>query len=210
MILINLCGGPGCGKTTLSFYLAYRLKKAGVRAELVGEAARDHIYSWPPDRAPFPLLDNQLLLVGQGYERILRLQRHNFEVAVNDSPLVQCLLYCKGHVYYANLEKTIRDVEPNFDTYNVFIHPRPGCYDPESRTQRTEADARALDQTARDLMHNKFWMEVQWDEEEKLGDAVVALALSKRKKKRIVLPEGLVRGRDLELKAKRKKPLRRR
>src|SRR5271157_2994514 len=173
MILINLCGGPGCGKTTLSFYLAYRLKKAGVRAELVGEAARDHIYSWPPDRAPFPLLDNQLLLVGQGYERILRLQRHNFEVAVNDSPLVQCLLYCKGHVYYANLEKTIRDVEPNFDTYNVWINPRPGSYDPESRTQRTEADARALDKTARGLMGNKFWMEIGWDEEEKkLGDAV--------------------------------------
>jgi hypothetical protein len=31
-------------------------------------------------------------------------------------------------------------------------------------------------------MKNKFWMEIGWDQEEKLGDAVVALALSKRPK----------------------------
>jgi tRNA uridine 5-carbamoylmethylation protein Kti12 len=185
MILINLCGGPGAGKTTLSYYLAYRLKAAGVRTELVGESAREHhIYDSTPGTVAPPLLDNQVLLAGQQFERVKRLKRHNFEAAVCDSPVEQGLLYCEDHNYYKNLKATITDLTKEFETYNVFIHPKPGSYDPESRVQRTEAEARALDKTVRKLMKNKFWMEIGWDEEEKLGDAVVALALSKRKKKK--------------------------
>lgn len=185
MILINLCGGPGAGKTTLSYYLAYRLKRAGVRTELTSESAREHhIYQYPPDRVPQQLLDNQVLVVGQQYERVLRLKRHNFEVALCDSALEQQTIYFKGHVYERTLKAVIKDCATQFETYNVFIRPTPGVYDPESRTQKTEAEARALDRGVRGLFGNKFWMEVGWDEEEKLGDAVVALALSKRKRTR--------------------------
>src|SRR5271163_4010047 len=123
MILINLCGGPGAGKTTLSYYLAYRLKKAGLRTELVGESAREyHIYSNPPDRVAAPLLDNQVLLAGQQLERTLRLKRHGFEVAVSDSPMEQGLLYCKTHPYFKNLKGVIGDTAKQFKTYNVFIN----------------------------------------------------------------------------------------
>lgn len=184
MILIDLYGGPGAGKTTLSFYLMYRLKLAGVRAELVGEAAREHhIYDSTPGSVAPPLLDNQVLLAGQQFERILRLQRHNFEVAVNDSPLIQGMLYCEGQAYYDHLMKTIRSLEPYFETYKIMVNPRPGSYDPESRVQRTEKEARALDKTVRKLAKEDFWASLGWDDWEDLGDAVVRLVLSKRKKK---------------------------
>jgi nicotinamide riboside kinase len=185
MILINLCGGPGCGKTTLSYYLAYRLKKAGIRTELTSEAAREHhIYEYPPDRVPQQLLDNQVLVVGQQYERVLRLKRHSFEVAICDSSLEQQTLYFKGHPYEKSLKVVVADCAKRFETYNVYIHPTPGSYDPESRVQKTEAEARAFDKQVRKVMKNNFWMEIGWDEEEKLGDAVVALALKARKKKK--------------------------
>jgi len=181
MILINLCGGPGAGKTTLSYYLAYRLKKAGVRTELTSESAREHhIYTYPADRVPQQLLDNQILVVGQQYERILRLKRHGFEVALCDSALEQQAIYFKGHPYEESLKRVVADCAKQFETYSVFIRPKPGVYDPESRTQKTEAEARALDKDVRRNFRSKFWMEVGWDEEEKLGDAVVALALSRR------------------------------
>ena len=182
MILINLTGGPGAGKTTLSYYLAYRLKKAGIRTELTSEASRELIYAYPPDRVPLQLLDNQILVVGEQYERVLRLKRHGFEVAVCDSAMEQQIIYFKGHPYEKTLEAVVADTAKQFETYSVFIRPKPGVYDPESRTQRTEAEARALDKDVRKRFRNKFWMEIGWDEEEKLGDAVVALALSKRKK----------------------------
>jgi predicted ATPase len=185
MILIDLYGGPGAGKTTLSYYLVYRLKMAGIRTELVGEAAREHhIYNSAPGNIAPPLLDNQILLAGQQFERIFRLQRHDFEVAVNDSPLIQGMLYCEGQIYHDNLKKTIRSVEGYFETYKVMIYPRPGSYDPESRVQRTEKEARALDKTVIKLAKGKFWKEVGWEGWETLGDAIVALALTKRSKRK--------------------------
>jgi hypothetical protein len=179
MILINLCGGPGSGKTTASFYLAYRIKMAGYRFELVGEAAREHhIYDSVPGFCAPPLLDNQVLLAGQQYERILRLKRHKFQVAVSDSPLVQGLLYCKDHHYASNLLRVIRDVENDFETYNIFIHPRPGSYDPESRVQRTEKEARALDREVCALV-GPFWLEVKWGQEKKMANRVLKLLAEK-------------------------------
>ena|SRR5277367_1825706 len=185
MILINLCGGPGAGKTTLSYYLAYRLKKAGFRTELVSEAAREHhIYTYPADRVPQQLLDNQVLNFGQQFERVLRLKRHGFEVAIADSPLEQQALYFESHPYAKSLKAVIADCAKQFETYNVFITPNPGTYDPESRLQKTEAEARGLDKNVRKLMKNNFWVEMNWDQEEFLGDMLVTLAESKRPKKK--------------------------
>lgn len=181
MVLVQMCGSPGSGKSTLAAYVYYRLKKAGIHAELVGESAREHhIYQYPPDRVPQQLLDNQILVFGQQFERVLRLQRHGFEVAVCDSALEQQAVYFKGHPYEESLKAVTLDAAKLFESYNVFIKPTPGTYNPESRLQKTEAEARALDKDVRKMFGNKFWMEVGWDEEEKLGDAVVALALDKR------------------------------
>ncbi len=163
----------------MSYYLAYRLKKAGLRTELIYEPSRDLIFSGYPDRPPHQLLDNQVLMVGETYERALRLKRHGLDVAVSDSPIVQCLLYCQGHPYYENLKRVIADIEQSFDIYNVFIHPKAGSYDPESRTQKTEAEARALDITVRDLIGN-FWLEINWDQESLLGDRALRLCDSIR------------------------------
>jgi molybdopterin-guanine dinucleotide biosynthesis protein len=185
MILINLTGGPGAGKTTLTYYLAYRLKQAGIRTEVTAEASREHhIYVYPPDRVPDQLRDNQVLVFGQQFERIKRFQRHGFEVALCDSALEQQTMYYEGHPYAKNLAKVAADCAKQFETYNVFIHRTPGTYDAESRLQKTEAEAVAFDKKVRKLFNNKFWMEVGWNQLEELGDAVVKLALSKRKKKK--------------------------
>jgi predicted ATPase len=173
MVLFNLCGGPGAGKTTASFYLAYRLKKAGYRTELVGEAARELIYSHDPDSVAPPLLDNQILLAGLQYERILRLKRHGADVAISDSPLIQGLLYCQSHPYYDALMQCVRDVEPGIMTYNIYIE-RNFPYDPESRTQKTEAEARSHDATVKSLVRF-FWLEVKAGQERKIASRVLKL-----------------------------------
>ena len=178
MILFNLCGGPGSGKTTLAYYLTYRFKKEGFRTEFVGEAAREeHIYDSVPGQIAPPLLDNQVLLLGQQYERIIRLRRHGMEVLISDSPLIQGLMYCEGQFYYNPLFDLARVLEKDFKTVNVFVQRKRGCYDAESRNQGTEEEAAAFDDKVK-LLFGTFWKTTFWGYEEHL--AVDAIKLVKQ------------------------------
>ena len=81
---------------------------------MTGEAAREHhIYVLGPDQCAQPLLDNQVLLVGQQFERIMRFQRHDFEVALLATRRwCSRLLYCEGQPYYDALAKDDQIAEP--------------------------------------------------------------------------------------------------
>lgn len=168
MMVINLFGGPGSGKTTTAYQLVADLKKAGVRAELVGEAARELIYDHSNDAVPPALLDNQLYVAGLQYERLMRLARHGIEVAVADSPLVQGAAYAKSLSYYNELKTLLKNVErEQFTVFNVFVFRKPGTYDPESRVQRTEAEAASLDGDIYDLA-KPVWWDFDWGMENDL------------------------------------------
>ena len=41
MVVINLFGGPGCGKSTAASYIFSKLKMLGINAELATEFAKD-------------------------------------------------------------------------------------------------------------------------------------------------------------------------
>lgn len=59
MLLVNLSGGPGSGKSTTAAYIFAKLKMLGYNAELVGEEARELIYD-----GAIPMLENQVLILG--------------------------------------------------------------------------------------------------------------------------------------------------
>ena len=176
MKIINLFGGPGSGKTTLAYYLAYRFKQAGFRAELVGEAAREIIYDRnPPDPdtggVARQLIDNQFLISGLQSERIQRLFRHNVEVAIADSPLRMGLLYVKEHEMRWALQAAITAFDKDFQHQrNVFVNRTPGKYDQESRAQN-EAEATELDDKIRALIGHQIGdYETHWGHEALLFD----------------------------------------
>lgn len=60
MILVNLYGAPGSGKSTGAAYIFSKLKMAGIDAELVTEFAKDKV--WEESKAPF---DNQAYMFGK-------------------------------------------------------------------------------------------------------------------------------------------------
>lgn len=184
MNVINLLGGPGVGKSTTAAYLYYRFKKAGFRTELVGEAAREIIYNSDPRVTAPQLIDNQLLISGMQYERLLRLKRHRVEVAISDSPLVQGALYVSDEQTNEVLS-TLERLSNNFDNTYVFIQRELGIYDRESRTQ-TEAQALVLDAKARAL-GNPSMLTMHWGGERIIADVLIEYQHLNRSQKEMEL-----------------------
>lgn len=158
MIVFENYAGPGGGKSVASAALYVGLKNIGIRAALVNEAATELILS----DGKAPCFDNQLLIGGMQWERVLRLSRHNCQVAISDSPLIQGLLYSEHLPYHEELKLIIRKIEKQFQTYKVFVH-RNAPYDTFGRNQTAE-DAAALDQIAYDL-GAPYWLEITGDHE---------------------------------------------
>ena len=67
MILINLFGAPGAGKSTGAAYIFSKLKMHGINAELVTEFAKDKV--WEESKAVF---NNQAYIFGKQYFKISR------------------------------------------------------------------------------------------------------------------------------------------
>lgn len=87
-IVVNLFGGPGCGKSTVAAGLFYKLKCDGFYdCELVTEVAKDIIWSGAPHQ-----LANQPYVFGEQYFRLWRLIG-KVDVIITDSPILLSVNY---------------------------------------------------------------------------------------------------------------------
>jgi nicotinamide riboside kinase len=81
-IIVNLYGGPGCGKSTMAAEIFTQLKKQNIETELVSEFAKDLIVQFGNDA-----LSHQFYVTGnQAYRIWAAAQR--MEVVVVDSPIL--------------------------------------------------------------------------------------------------------------------------
>ncbi len=132
MILVNLFGAPGAGKSTGAAYVFARLKMAGINAELVTEYAKDKV--WEENKAVF---NNQAYIFGKQFFRISRLE-DKVDVVVTDSPLLLSCYYGKddprlGYEFNA----LVRKVSESYSSINAFLH-RVKPYNPNGRFQTEE------------------------------------------------------------------------
>lgn len=133
MILINLFGAPGAGKSTLSAYVFSKLKTAGVNAELVTEFAKDKV--WEENSAA---LANQMYMFGKQYFRMTRCE-DKVDAIVTDSPLQLSAFYNKDPGIDAPLKELIRIISSRYTSLNYFLR-RVKKYNPKGRLQ-TEAES---------------------------------------------------------------------
>lgn len=115
MLVVNLFGAPGSGKSTGAAYIFSRLKLAGINAELVTEFAKDKVYE--ESKAVF---DNQIYIFGKQYFRISKLY-NKVDVVVTDSPLLLSSFYNKNEEYSEELYELVYKIHSNHRNKNYLI-----------------------------------------------------------------------------------------
>ena len=128
MLIVNLFGAPGAGKSTLAAYIFSRLKMAGVNAELVTEFAKDK--TWENNQKA---LANQVYVFGKQLYRITRCQ-DDVDVIVTDSPLLLSVIYNHSDVLGEDFNNLVYKVFSSYDNANYFIN-RVKNYNPKGRNQ---------------------------------------------------------------------------
>lgn len=142
MIVVNLFGAPGAGKSTGAAYIFSQLKMCGINAELITEFAKDKVYEESKG-----VFENQTYIFGKQYFRMTRCA-DKVDVIVVDSPLLLSCFYdgrnpesetTKAFKHYVKL------VFNSFDNVNFFIE-RVKPYNPSGRFQtEKESDQVAID-----------------------------------------------------------------
>jgi len=115
MILVNLYGGPGVGKSTAAAFIFSQLKMKGVNVELVTEFAKDKV--WEENKEVF---NNQAYIFGKQYFKITRCM-DKVDVIVTDSPLLLSIIYNDSVVLGEEFNTLVRKVVNSFNTKNYFL-----------------------------------------------------------------------------------------
>ena len=115
MLVVNLFGVPGAGKSTGAAYVFSKLKMKGINAELVTEFAKDMV--WDENRK---VLMNQEHIFGSQSYRLDRL-RDKVDVVVTDCPLFLTAFYNKSPVLGKEFNTVVKKVFNTYDNMNFFI-----------------------------------------------------------------------------------------
>ena len=116
MLVVNLFGVPGAGKSTGAAYIFSKLKMKGINAELVTEFAKDMV--WDENRK---VLMNQEHIFGSQSYRLDRL-RNKVDVVVTDCPLFLTAFYNKSPVLGKEFNAVVKNVFNTYNNMNFFIY----------------------------------------------------------------------------------------
>jgi hypothetical protein len=150
--VINLFGGPGCGKSTGAAYIFSLLKMKGMNVELVTEFAKDKTWE-----------HNSKALTCQPYvfgKQSYRMDRcaDEVDIIITDSPLFLSAMYNFDSNIEPEFTQTVIKKFNEFENYNFFLK-RLKEYNPKGRNQ-TEEEAKELDNKIKTNL-NKFYIEYE-------------------------------------------------
>lgn len=115
MLVINLWGAPGSGKSTTAAGLFFLMKINKWKVEQVTEFAKELV--WDQHHAFF---GDQMSIFAQQNRRILRLEDHNLDFAITDSPLPLPAFY-REQGYLASFENLVVEQFSRYNNLNYLL-----------------------------------------------------------------------------------------
>ena len=131
MIIVNLFGTPGSGKSTGAAYIFSMLKMKGVNCELITEFAKDKVYEESKE-----VFNNQIYIFAKQSFRISRVSE-KVDVIITDSPLALSSFYNSDNRIEPEFSSLVFKVSGLYNSMNYFIK-RVKPYNPLGRFQTEE------------------------------------------------------------------------
>lgn len=147
MKVVNLFGGPGCGKSATAAGVYSSLKVRGINCELVREYAKELLYA---DRIK-EMMSFQEVIYAEQHARIQHLEG-KVDYVITDSPILLSAVYpdINRDLYNLNLWPALHEFKTlvraqflYYDNINIWLE-RPENYETDGRLQ-TEKEARFVD-----------------------------------------------------------------
>lgn len=140
-LIVNLFGGPGCGKSTLMAGIFHQLKLKGYDCEMVTEFAKDLV--WEKRNETFK---DELYIFAKQNHRLFRVNG-KVDIIVTDRPLILT------NVYNQDDEELCSLCLKTFNQYNNlnFLLKRQTVYQENGRNQ-SEEEAMEIDKITQDLL----------------------------------------------------------
>lgn len=141
-LVIQLFGGPGCGKSSLMGGIFSALKFNGVNCEMAPEFAKEKIWENSLD-----ILSNQIYIFGKQHHTIFRLL-NKVNVIITDSPIILSL--CYGKECSESFKRLVLEEHKKLNTINIFVD-REKKYNPIGRLHNEE-QARDIDTKIKEIL----------------------------------------------------------
>lgn len=147
MLVVNLFGVPGAGKSAGAAYIFSKLKMLGVNAELITEFAKDKV--WEENQEVFK---NQAYIFGKQSFKMSRC-RDKVDVIVTDSPLPLSIFYNNDKVLGEDFNSTVLNV---FNSYAncSYLLMRTKPYNASGRHQ-TEEESNLLKEPMKNFLRGR-------------------------------------------------------
>ncbi len=121
MMVVNLFGPPGSGKSTVAAGVYHQLKVRGLICEFAQEYAKELVWSdssAKPGQQPRSMED-QLSIFAEQNRRLERI-RHQVDFVVTDSPLLLSLIYAPNY-YPESFKSFVMDVFKSYHNVNFLL-----------------------------------------------------------------------------------------
>jgi nicotinamide riboside kinase len=139
MLVVNLLGEPGAGKSVTSAGLFFELSINGFKAELIHEVAKGYAWETPKDKngnaMSHPIFEQQILLLGE-QNRLLERVRGKRDIVITDSPLILPILYQPSNYLKGFDDITIEQFN-RYNNFNILLE-RNHTFDGDGRVHDEE------------------------------------------------------------------------
>ena len=149
-LVINLFGGPGCGKSTTMARLFADLKTRGYNVEMVSEFAKDLVYEQRQET-----MKDELYIFAKQHHRLFRVI-DKVDIVITDRPLlltnIYASLYLPDDEFRSDLKRLVRTTFNNFNNLNIMLNREGIEYKTEGRLQDLEQSKEIDNLTLKELV----------------------------------------------------------